>query len=190
MAKTSRDYEQEFLDTLKEKTGRDLKTWLGIVRKSSLTKMQETVKWLKAEHGLNHLQATLLAGIYLNDGKPVYGNTGSLLDALFKGKEDKLALYQELEKRLQAKFKMLQVVPTKAYVSFRDKREFACAAITRNEIRVGLDLGDESFGDYVQKAKSLGAMPRISHMIEIRSKSDVNQKLLGYLQKAYDRVHK
>jgi hypothetical protein len=43
-------------------------------------------------------------------------------------------------------------------------------------IRVGLDLGDRLFDDYVQKAKSLGEMPRISQVVEITSAEEVDQR--------------
>jgi hypothetical protein len=81
-------------------------------------------------------------------------------------------------------------IPTKNYVSIEGKKIFGCATLTKTNIRLGLDLGDESFGDYVQKARSLGAMPNITHMIEITQPSEVNDRLLGYFQKAYKRVHK
>ena len=42
-----------------------------------------------------------------------------------------------------------------------------CAVLTKKNIRVGLDLGETPFDDYLQQAKSLGAMPNIKHMIDI-----------------------
>jgi len=80
MAKTSGEFEQEFIQTAKEKTGRTLDQWLPVVKKSGLSKQMEITNWLKTEHKLNHLQASLLAGLYLNNGKPVYQNEASLLD--------------------------------------------------------------------------------------------------------------
>jgi hypothetical protein len=67
---------------------------------------------------------------------------------------------------------------------------FGCATLTKTLIRVGLDLGDEPFGDYVQKAKSLGAMPNVTHMIEVTQAGEVDARLLGYVEQAYKRVHK
>ena len=75
--KTSGDFEKEFLDSIKEKTGNDLNGWMKIIRTTDLKKMKETVDWLKKEKGINHMQATFLAGIFLNDGKPVYGDSGN-----------------------------------------------------------------------------------------------------------------
>ena len=188
--KTSKDYEQEFLAQIKEKTGNDLKTWVKILKGTSLSKMKETVEWLKKEKGINHMSAVFIAGIFMNDGKPVYEDTGDMKSVLFKGKENFIPLYEELEKTIESGFKDLQVVPTKTYISFRDGREFAVASIKAKEIRVGLDLGDLKFDDYVQKSASLGTMPRISHMIVIKEKSDINKKLADYLKIANQRIKK
>jgi predicted transport protein len=186
--KTAREYEAEFLATIEEKTGKNLETWLAIIQASGQNKQQAILKWLKAEHSLNHSQANMLAGIFLNGGQPVYGDPVGMMNALFEGKESQRPLYDLLENQLQARIPSLQVEPTKGYVSFRADREFACAAITRNEIRLGLDLGDEPFGDYVQKVKGMPTMPRITHMVELRQPADVNDTLLSYLQKAHHRV--
>ena len=56
MAKTSGEFEQEFIQTAKEKTGKTLEQWLPVVKASGLSKQMEITNWLKAEHKLNHLQ--------------------------------------------------------------------------------------------------------------------------------------
>lgn len=83
MAKTSGEFEQEFIQTAKEKTGYSLGEWLPVVQASGLTKQKDITDWLKAEHSLNHLQAQLLAGLFLNNGKPVYQDEGGLLNNQF-----------------------------------------------------------------------------------------------------------
>ncbi len=70
------------------------------------------------------------------------------------------------------------IVPTKTYISYRAGREFAVAVIKPKEIRVGMHLGDEKFDDYVIKIVSLGAMPRISHMVVVNDKKDLSDRLL------------
>ena len=83
MAKTSGEFEKEFIETAKERTGKKLEEWLPVVKKSGLGRQMEITNWLKETHKLNHMQATLLAGLYLNNGKPVYQNEESLLDNQF-----------------------------------------------------------------------------------------------------------
>jgi Domain of unknown function (DUF4287) len=73
--KTSSEIEKEFIESLKSTTGRSLSEWLKQVSGSGTVKRNDIVKWLKEKKGFGHLNASLLAGIYLNDGKPVYGST-------------------------------------------------------------------------------------------------------------------
>ena len=43
MAKTSGEFEQEFIQTTKEKTGKSLEEWLSIVKATGLSKKMEIV---------------------------------------------------------------------------------------------------------------------------------------------------
>ncbi|MEO1049893.1 MAG: DUF5655 domain-containing protein [Bacteroidota bacterium] len=186
--KTSEELEQEFIAAAKEKTGEDLDAWMGILEGKAFQKMKETVDFLKKDKGINHMNATFIAGIYLNGGKPVH-DSKALFNAHFDTNEDKLPIYQALEKAVKALNPAVQVVPTKGYISFRNGKEYAVAKITKKNIRVGLDLGDLPFDDYTQKAKSLGTMPRITHMVEITSTEEINDKLKGFISQADKRVN-
>lgn len=188
MAKSAQELEKEFMSTIVEKTGDDLNTWMERIGNSGETKTNAIVGSLKKTYGLNHLQATMLAGIYLNDGKPVY-DYEVMFAKLFQGKEEQLPLYRRLETLVKGNLPGVQMLPTKTYITIDGDRCFATAKINKKNIRVGLDLGDRPFDETVQKAKALGAMPRISHMIEIHETDDINDSLLQNLQEAYARVH-
>ncbi|MBK7633943.1 MAG: DUF4287 domain-containing protein [Saprospiraceae bacterium] len=69
MAKTSGELELEFIQSIKEKTGKSLSEWQSIIGHTSLLKQNEILDYLKKNFGLNHLQAQLIAGIYLNNGQ-------------------------------------------------------------------------------------------------------------------------
>ena len=190
MAKTSGEFVQEFIQTAKEKTGRTLDQWLPVVKKSGLSKQMEITNWLKTEHKLNHLQASLLAGLYLNNGKPVYQNEASLLDNQFAKCEEMRLLFDAISERILKQFPDTQVIPKKTYVSFTATREFAAINIKPREIRLGMDLGDMAFNETVQKTKLNGPMPRISHMAVITDMKQFDKKLLEYLHLSYNRTHK
>ncbi|MBK7374857.1 MAG: DUF4287 domain-containing protein [Chitinophagaceae bacterium] len=190
MAKTSGEFEQEFIQTAKEKTGRTLEQWLPVVKKSGLTKQMEITNWLKAEHKLNHLQAQLLAGLYLNNGKPVYQNEASLLDNQFAKCEEMRPLFNAVSEMILKQFPDTQLIPKKTYVSFTATREFAAINIKPKEIRLGMDLGDTAFHETIQKTKLSGPMPRISHMAVITDIKQFDKKLIEYIQLSYNRTHK
>ena len=189
MARDSQRLEQEFIATARDKTGKDVAEWMGVIQTSGLDKPNAILNWLKTEYKLNHMQANFLSGIYLNDGKPVF-DYEVLFQKLFNGKTDLLPLYRALEKEIRSELPAdVDLIPTKAYISIEGKRCFACATLTKKTIRVGLDLGDTPFDEYVQKAKSLGAMPNLTHMVEIQNEAEVNDRLMGYMQQAYQNAH-
>jgi hypothetical protein len=188
MAKDSQRLEQEFISTVHDKTGHDLAEWMAIIGASGLSKPNEILKWLKEQHSLNHMQANFLSGIYLNDGQPVF-DYGVLFEKLFAGKADLLPLYRALEEQVQANFSDAELIPTKAYISIEAKRIFACATLMKTNMRVGLDLGDAPFEGRVQKAKGLGAMPNLTHMVEVNTPADVNAEVADLLRTAYQRTH-
>ncbi|MCY4106319.1 MAG: DUF5655 domain-containing protein [Chloroflexi bacterium] len=188
MAKEAREIEQNFIATLSEETGADLQAWLQTLKATGLQKNNEIVKWLKSEQGFNHMQATLLSGIYLNDGASVY-HYPTLFRKLFTGKEQQRPLYDAIVAAIQAEIPATLFIPTKTYVSLEDQRVFGCAKINQTNIRLGLDLGDEPFGDYLRKGVGLGAMPNITHMIELNAESAIDASLAHYARQAYERAH-
>lgn len=190
MAKTSGEFEQEFIQTAKEKTGKTLEQWLPVVKTSGLSKTMEITNWLKAEHKLNHLQASLLTGLYLNNGKPVYQNENALLDNQFAKAEAMRPLYEAVSEKILSQFPDTQLIPKKTYLSYTATREFAAINIKPAEIRLGMDLGDMAFTDAVQKTKLSGPMPRISHMAVITNIKQFDKKLIELLQLSYNRTHK
>lgn len=190
MAKTSGEFEKEFIQTAKEKTGKTLEEWLPLVKKSGLSRQMEITNWLKETHKLNHLQSTLLAGLYLNNGKPVYQNEDSLLDNQFAKCEEMRPLYNTIAGKILAQFPDAQVIPKKTYLSFTATREFAAINIKPKEIRLGMDLGDAPLTAILQKSKLTGPMPRISHMVIITGEGDFDNSVSQFLQSSYNRSHK
>ncbi len=190
MAKTSGEFEKEFIQTAKEKTGKSLEEWLSIVKTFKLSKKMEILNWLKTKHQLNHMQAGFVAGIYLNNGKTVYSNEDNLLENQFAKCEEMRSLFNSVSEKILKDFAGTQLIPKKTYLSFTNVREFAAINIKPKEIRLGIDLGDEPFTENLQKTKLTGPMPRISHMIVLTDVKQFNLQILNYLKKSYDRSHK
>ena len=190
MAKTSGEFEQEFIQTAKEKTGKTLEQWLAVVKQKGFSKQMEILNWLKSEHKLNHMQAGFVAGIYLNNGKTVYASEDNLLENQFVKSEVMRPLFDAVSEKILKEFPDARLIPKKTYLSFTATREFAAINIKPAEIRLGVDLGDESFTGILQKSKLSGPMPRISHMLILTDIKQFNKQVLGYIIKSYDRAHK
>jgi predicted transport protein len=189
MAKTSQEIEQEFIDGIKSATGKELKAWLEIIKKKDIEKRNDIINWLKKEQAFGHVNASLLVGIYLNNGKAVYADAGDLLSAQFEKKEQLKSLYDELIRSIKKIDSEIQVTAKKTYISLHKQKEFAAINVKSTELRLGMDLGDLAFNDYLQKSKITGPMPRISHMVIITEPVNINKKLLDLMKKANERVN-
>jgi len=188
--KTSGEIEKEFIDNLKGSTGRTLAEWMKQVGSSGISKRNDIIKWLKAKHGFGHMNASLLTGIHLNNGKPVYGSIDDLLNNQFAKAVDMKPLYEAFMAFAQKHFPDSTALPKKTYVSILEKREFAAINIKPKELRIGFDLGDREFDQAVSKSKLSGPMPRISHMLVLTDKSQLSNDLVELLKVSYQRSHK
>lgn len=187
--KTSGEIEKEFIDNLKHSTGKQLSEWMKVVAASGVTKRNDIVKWLKEKNGFGHMNASLLAGIYVNGGQPVYGSTENLLDNQFAKAADVRPLFESFTAFVKKHFPNSTVLPKKTYVSILEKREFAAINIKPKELRIGFDLGDRAFDDNITKSKLSGPMPRISHMLVITDKAQLKPDLVELLKTSHQRCH-
>jgi hypothetical protein len=187
--KTSGEFEKEFMDALEASTGKDLVEWIRIVEGLGTKKRNEVIAKLKSEHGFGHMQASLLAGIHANGGKPVYQSTDNLLDAQFAKAVEMKPLYESFMEFVKTNFPNATVLPKKTYVSILENREFAALNIKPKELRIGLDLGDRPFDAQIEKAKLTGPMPRISHMFVLTEPKQLDSNLIGAMRGSHARCH-
>ncbi|MDX1407472.1 MAG: DUF5655 domain-containing protein [Saprospiraceae bacterium] len=189
MAKTSQEIEQEFIRDLHATTGKDMQAWLAILAETGLTKHNELIRYLKETHGWRHLDSALLAGIFRNEGKPVYASDDDLLTQQLEKYPEWKPVFESVADRILKAVPGTQMIPKKTYVSFARKREFAAVNIKSKEIRVGMDLGDQPETELVLRARLTGPMPRISRMVVIRSADDWNATIDDLLREADARVN-
>jgi hypothetical protein len=187
--KTSGEFEKEFMDDLAKSTGKDLGSWMKTIDGFGSRKRNEVIAWLKSEHGFGHMNASLLAGIHANGGKPVYQSTGDLLENQFAKAGEMRPLYDAFIEFVKKNFPAASVLPKKTYVSILENREFAAVNIKPKELRIGFDLGDHPFDDTIGKAKLTGPMPRISHMFVLTDASQLDDSIVDALKESHGRCH-
>lgn len=136
------------------------------------------------------MNASLLVGIYLNNGQPVYGSQDELLENQVSKYELWRPLFESVSKKIITQFPDSTMIPKKTYVSFTAKREFAAINIKSKEIRLGMDLGNQPFENKLEKAKLTGPMPRISHMVVLREPDDLNTTVIKWLEESHNRVNR
>ena len=187
--KTTIDYEKEFIANAKAQTGHSVDEWMDVIRASGKKKHAEVRDWIKSEHKLDHMKATFLAFMFENGGKPAFV-ADELLDMLFAGKPLARELTHALETAITGANPGIRFVPKKTYVSIDGDKVLGCATPTKDGLRFGLDLGEMPFEGRVLKAKSLGAMPNLPHMLELREEKDVDSELLKLVDVAFERTRK
>lgn len=177
------------MDGLSKETGQDLKGWMKAIDAFGSKKRNDVIAWLKSEHGFGHMNASLLAGIHANGGKPVYQSTDDLLENQFAKAGDMRPLFDAFIDFVKKNFPAASVLPKKTYVSVLENREFAAVNIKAKELRIGMDLGDMPFDEKIGKAKLTGPMPRISHMFVLTDKQQLDSSIVDALRKSHARCH-
>lgn len=189
MAKTTTDYEREFIAEAKEKTGRSVEEWMDVIKVSGKLKHAEIRNWLKSEHKLDHMRATFLTFMFENGGKIAF-DAADLRDTLFANKEQARTITDALEEAISDAYPGVEFVPKKTYISINGDKVMGCATPIKDGVRFGLDLGDMAFEGRVQRAKGLGAMPNITHMIELRDPKEIDAEILKLTGIAFERTRK
>lgn len=190
MIKTSLEFEREFIVTAHEKTGSSISEWLPVLKSAGVSKQQDIIAWLKNEHHFNHMQASLLAGIYLNNGKPVYQNKMYLLEKQFLQCEAVHALFEMVSETILTVFRDAELIPKRNYISYAAIREFAVLMIKPSEIWLGMNLGTLAFNERILRAEQSRSASKYSHMAILKQYSDFNNIIIEYLQHSYNRTHK
>ena len=177
------------MDSLASATGKDLNAWMKAIDACGEKKRNDVIAWLKSDHGFGHMNASLLAGIHANGGKPVYASTDDLLENQFTKAADMRPLFESFTGFVKKNFPAATILPKKTYVSVLENREFAAVNIKPKELRIGLDLGDRPFDDKIEKAKLSGPMPRISHMFVLTDEKQLDSGIVDALKASHARCH-
>ncbi len=184
-AKTPDDAMATMIANLREKTGRTLPEWVTLVNKSGLAKPGLIVAMLKADHGVGHGYANLIAATALKgDGPAPAGD--DLVAAMYAGeKQALLPIWAAIEKAVRGFGGDVEVSPKKAYVSLRRSKQFALVQpTTKTRVDVGICLKGEPAGPRLEAAGSFNAM--VSHRVRVEKPGDVDKELVAWMKKAYE----
>lgn len=168
---------------LKEKTGKTLAQWLKVTKASKLEKHGQIVKLLKADHGVTHGFANLIAHEHLAAGAPP---TGDLVETQYAGKKaDLRPIYDALIAAVSKFGKDVEVAPKKAYVSLRRNKQFALfQPSTATRLDVGINLKGVPPGERLEASGSFNSM--CTHRVRVTDKQQIDAELKGWLKQAYE----
>jgi hypothetical protein len=178
------DATRTMIRNLEEKTGRSLADWAGLAGASGREKHGQIVAWLKAEHGLGHGYANLVA-LEARGGLVLEAAQDDAVAAVFAG--DKAALrplYDTIEAFVKGLGDDVEIAPKKANVSVRRSKQFALIQpSTKTRMDLGLQLKGVAPEGRLEASGSWNSM--VSHRVRIEDASGFDDAVKAWLKAAY-----
>lgn len=166
-----------------ERTGRPFDDWVALARDSGRTRHAEIVGWLKAEHGLGHGDANLVAMTALRPDTAPVGD--GLVDAMYAGPKSAIRPLHDEVVAVAVRFGPdVILAPKQAYVSLRRAKQFGTVGpASGGRLEVGLNLkGVEPHG----RLEATTGM--CTHRVRLAAASDIDDELRDWLREAYERA--
>ena len=139
---------------------------------------------LKADHGMTHGFANLVAHKTLKSDAGSVGETTDLVAAQYAGNRAALKpIYDALIKAAK-RCGAVEIAPKKAYVSLRRSKQFAIIQpSTKTRIDLGLNIKNEVAKGRLEKSGSFNAM--VSHRVRLENAADVDKDVSTWIKKAW-----
>jgi predicted transport protein len=187
MPQTPEEQTAKMVETLPKTTGKSMEQWLALTATSGKSKHGELVSWLKAEHGITHGFANLIAHYTLkSDAGSMIAEGGDLVAEMFAG--DRAAMrpiFDALMARILTFGGDIEQAPKKGYLSLRRKTQFVTLhPSTKTRFDVGIKLKGVAPSGRLEAAGSWNAM--VTHRVRLASVDEVDAEVVGWLRQAYD----
>jgi hypothetical protein len=163
--------------------GRPMSSWFEVIAASGLTKHNEVVAMLKAEHGLPHGAAHRISLLSREQAAPA--PPADPADAIYTGKKAALRpLHDQLMTVIGGLGGDVETVPKKGYLSLRRRKQFAMIQPSgAGRIDLGLILPGVPADGRLEASGSFNAL--FTHRVRVTSAADIDQALTDWLRAAY-----
>lgn len=168
---------------LQVKTGRSLDDWLALARVSGQTRHGGLVSWLKAEQGLGHGYANLVAHkTFASDAGS--SDASDLMEAMFAGPKAAMRPAYDRVAGIVSGLEGAQFAPKKGYVSVRRSKQFGLVQpSTKDRLDLGLNLKGVEPSGRLEAAGSWNTM--VTHRVRIASADEVDAEVEGWITQAW-----
>ena len=159
-----------------------------LVRKSGLTKHGDVVKLLKAEHGVTHGYANLIAHAAFKSDAGSAESSDALVDTQYAGEKAGLRpLYDRLIGDVRRLGGDVEIAPKKGYVSLRRSKQFGLVQpSTKTRLDVGINLKGVAPTGRLEASGSFNAM--VTHRVRVTAAAEIDKELVGWLKAAYEQA--
>ena len=185
---------RKWIDTLKEKSGRDLNEWVALVKKKAPKDRKARIDWLKREHGLGTYSAMPIVD-FAEGSQQITGDEDDYLrdaaawvDAMFSGPKSALRpLADRLMELARSVGHDIRISPATTIIPIYRKHVIAqIKPSTNKRIDFGLALGKLPAKGRLIDTGGFAKKDRITHRIEITSPGDIDDFVEKWLRRAYD----
>jgi predicted transport protein len=170
---------------LERNTGRSLDAWVALVHASGIEKHGQIVAMLKADHGLTHGFANMIAMRAKEAAEGGPPSDDAVIDSHYEGARGALRpLYERVMEEVRRFGLDVETAPKKTYVSVRRRKQFACigpAGVDRLE--VGLNLPDVPPAGRLEPATGM-----VDRRVRLSDAAEIDAELIGWLRAAYERA--
>jgi hypothetical protein len=165
--------------------GKPLDHWFAVIDGAGLTKHNEIVAMMKAEHGLAHGAAHRVSLLARQRQDAGVAATSDPTDALYAGAKAGLRpLHDTLLGQIRA-LGPFDIAPKKGYLSLRRRKQFAMvqpSTVSRIDLGLILSVTAPTTGRLESAAKF---NPLFTHRVRITAPTDIDDELRDWLAAAY-----
>jgi len=175
---------QTQIANIERSSGRSLSDWIGIVRASGLEKHGQVLAMLKADYGLGHGNANLIA---LKAREADAGGPSTeevIVSAHYAGRNASLRpAYEAVVEAVRGFGEDVELAPKKTYVSLRRRRQFGQVGPAAGQLEVCLNLPGTA---PTERLRAISGMA--THRVRISDAAGIDDELIGWLREAYERA--
>jgi hypothetical protein len=184
MPKSPEEITNAMIANFKGKTGKTLEQWIAIAKKSGAVKHGEIAKLLKADHGMTHGFANLVAHKTLKSDAESISETVDRGAAQYADNKAGLKpVYDALIKAAKT-CGAIEIAPKKTYVSLRRSKQFAIIQpSTKTRVDLGLKIKGKPAKGRLEKSGSFNAM--VTHRVRLEKATDVDKDIKAWIRKAW-----
>jgi len=184
-----------WIDTLKEKSGRDLDEWTALIQTKGPKDNKSRREWLKREHGFGTNSAWWLADhaggvgdLRESDPDAYREHAVEYVEAMFSGSRAPLRpLYDRIYELVRSIGSDVRISPGKTIVAiYRNHVIAQIRPSTRTRVDLGLALKETPAKGRLIDTGGLAKKDRITHRIEITSLDDIDGYVEKWLRRAYE----
>ena len=169
------------LANIQKKTGKSLSELGQILAATGFAKHTELMNFAKQELGLGHGDANMLV-LHLRNAD--VAKPDDTLDAIYAGPKAALRPIHEKFLAALAAFGPFEIVPKKANVSLRRKKQFALIGpATNSRVEIGFNMPTLDGGPRLEAVPPGGMCP---YRVKVTAAEEIDKELLDWTRRAYD----